>query len=77
MTLERLLHIIVTTIICLVWFVNGLFCKVLNLVPRHREIVARIVGDQYSRVLTTMIGIAVFFVFHNVGGTGSSNLIRK
>lgn len=39
-----------------VWIINGLFCKVLNLVPRHEEIVARILGSNYSRILTLLIG---------------------
>ena len=41
-----------------VWLVNGLFCKVLNLVPRHEEIVACILGNAYSRPLTILIGLA-------------------
>ena len=39
-----------------VWIINGLFCKVLNLVPRHQQIVAEILGEQYAGVLTKMIG---------------------
>jgi len=42
----------------LVWLTNGLFCKVLNLVPRHEEIVARILGDAFSQPLTILIGIS-------------------
>lgn len=42
--------------IAAVWIINGLFCKVLNLVPRHEEIVARILGGDYSRLLTILIG---------------------
>ncbi|MFY7938703.1 MAG: DoxX-like family protein [Flavobacterium sp.] len=42
----------------LVWLVNGLFCKVLNLVPRHEQIVARILGEQYSRELIILIGLS-------------------
>lgn len=38
--------------------VNGLFCKVLHLVPRHQQIVARILGEQYSSILTILIGFA-------------------
>lgn len=38
--------------------VNGLFCKVLNQVPRHEQIVARILGDIYSRPLTIAIGLS-------------------
>jgi hypothetical protein len=35
-----------------------LFCKVLNLVPRHQQIVASILGDSYARPLTILIGIS-------------------
>jgi DoxX-like family len=42
--------------IAIIWMINGLFCKVLNLVPRHQQIVARIMGDEYSRPLTIVIG---------------------
>jgi hypothetical protein len=38
--------------------VNGLFCKVLNLLPRHQQIVASILGDHYARALTILIGIS-------------------
>jgi hypothetical protein len=38
--------------------VNGLFCKVLNLVPRHQQIVARILGEDHARAFTLMIGLA-------------------
>jgi hypothetical protein len=41
-----------------VWLANGLFCKVLNLVPRHQQIVGRILGEQYSAVFTKAIGVA-------------------
>ena len=43
-----------------VWIVSGLFCKVLNLVPRHQEIVARILGNDHAEFLTKAIG---FFEF--------------
>ena len=36
---ERKKHQLLTYFIASVWFANGLFCKVLNLVPRHEEIV--------------------------------------
>ena len=45
-------------LIAAVWIANGLFCKVLNLVPRHQEIVARIIGNAHAGVLTRMIGLA-------------------
>jgi len=41
----------------LVWLVNGLICKILNLVPRHQEIVAEILGQEYAREFTFLIGI--------------------
>ena len=40
------------------WFGNGLFCKVLNLVPRHKEIVSRILGNDYASTITILIGIS-------------------
>lgn len=46
----------------MVWLVNGLICKVLNLVPRHKEIVARISGENYAELLTLLIGIAELFM---------------
>jgi hypothetical protein len=42
----------------LVWFINGLLCKVLDLVPRHREIVGRILGEEHAVVLTRLIGLS-------------------
>ncbi|TWF39197.1 DoxX-like protein [Chitinophaga polysaccharea] len=42
--------------IAIVWIVNGLFCKLLNGVPRHGQIVARILGPTYASPLTHMIG---------------------
>jgi len=45
-------------LVAAVWLVNGLFCKVLNLVPRHQQIVARIIGDSHAAVLTRAIGFA-------------------
>lgn len=44
--------------IALIWLVNGLYCKVLGLVPRHREIVARILGERFSGGITVLIGVA-------------------
>ena len=44
-------------LIASVWFINGLFCKVLNFVPRHEEIVERILGNSYSSLITILIGV--------------------
>jgi hypothetical protein len=46
-----------TFLIAGVWLANGLFAKVLNLVPRHTEIVAGILGSEYARPLTIIIAI--------------------
>ncbi len=54
----KAIHNILTNSIAAIWFVNGLFCKVLNLVPRHQQIVATILGIEYSRWLTILIGIS-------------------
>lgn len=43
--------------IAAVWMVNGLFCKVANLVPRHQMIVARILGADHAPLLTRIIGV--------------------
>ncbi|WP_298339450.1 DoxX-like family protein [uncultured Algibacter sp.] len=48
---------IINIIIALIWFINGLLCKVLNLVPRHQKIVSEITNSKYSRELTIAIGI--------------------
>jgi len=53
---KNTLHKTLSYFIALVWLVNGLFCKVLNLVPRHQEIVANILGEEHSRILTILIG---------------------
>lgn len=55
---QRLPHILITTIIALVWFVNGFFCKLLDFVPRHQEIVGRILGEQYAWLFTKAIGVS-------------------
>jgi hypothetical protein len=48
---------VLTYLIASVWLVNGLFCKVLDLVPRHRAIVARILGERHSKMRTVGIGL--------------------
>lgn len=51
-------HRFITYSIAAVWFINGLLCKVLNLVPRHQLIVGQILGDDHSRSLTILIGLS-------------------
>ncbi|WP_235299798.1 DoxX-like family protein [Portibacter marinus] len=49
---------ILTIFISVVWLLNGLVCKVLNLVPRHQQIVAEILGQEHPRLLTILIGLS-------------------
>lgn len=51
-----------TVLIAAVWLANGLFCKIFNLVPRHEKIIARILGEPNSEILTKIIGIAEIFM---------------
>jgi DoxX-like protein len=48
----------VTYFVAMVWIANGLLCKVLNLVPRHQEIVSKILSIEDARLCTVLIGIA-------------------
>jgi hypothetical protein len=52
------IHKTLTYCFAAIWLINGLFCKVLNLVPRHQQIVASILGDKYSKSLTILIGLS-------------------
>ena len=51
-------HKLLSFCIAAIWIVNGLFCKVLNLVPRHELIVAKILGNEHARLLTIVIGFS-------------------
>lgn len=51
-------HKCINYFIAAVWLANGLFCKLLNLVPRHQQIVANILGFEYAVFFTKAIGIA-------------------
>lgn len=42
----------------LVWLAFGLLAKVLDGVPRHRAIVARVVGSEWAGTLTLLVGVA-------------------
>lgn len=50
------IHHLINYFIATVWIINGLFCKVLNFVPRHEQIVSRILSNEYPRILTVLIG---------------------
>jgi len=50
------IDILLNWLIAAVWLINGLFCKILDKVPRHRAIVAAILGNEYAAVFTKLIG---------------------
>lgn len=41
----------------MVWLLNGLICKLLNLVPRHQEIVEKILHSYDPVFITKIIGV--------------------
>jgi EamA domain-containing membrane protein RarD len=41
----------------IIWLINGLYCKLLNQVPRHEMIVQRILQTSQAPMLTRLIGI--------------------
>lgn len=49
--------VILNMLVAMVWLINGLFAKLLNFVPRHREIVAEILGSQHAGWMTNAIGV--------------------
>jgi hypothetical protein len=51
------LKVLLATSIPFVWLINGMFCKVLNLVPRHALIVSTLLGVEDALMLTRIIGI--------------------
>jgi uncharacterized membrane protein YphA (DoxX/SURF4 family) len=55
---RKTLYQILKILIALVWITNGLFCKLLDLVPRHQQIVGRILGGQHAALFTKFIGTA-------------------
>lgn len=57
MPYKTTIHQISTILIAAIWIANGLFCKVLNFVPRHELIVARILGPEHALFFTKTIGI--------------------
>lgn len=57
MDIVRRLHLALRFLIGLVWFINGLVCKVLGLVPRHEEIVATVLGNAHAHEITVAIGL--------------------
>ena len=60
---RAIVRTVLKILISLVWLVNGLFCKVLNFVPRHELIVGRILGTEYAPILTKTIGVLEILMF--------------
>jgi hypothetical protein len=54
---------VLTGLIAVVWLVNGLVCKTLNMVPRHQLIVGEILGTSQAEVFTKLIGLGETLVF--------------
>ena len=59
---EKAIHKILTYCIAMIWMANGLFCKVLNLVPRHQQIVATILRTEHAHLWTIVIGFSEIFM---------------
>jgi hypothetical protein len=55
-------HFFLNICIACVWFINGFCCKLLNLVPRHQQIVAHILGADHASILTRTIGVLEVFM---------------
>lgn len=47
---------ILTYLFAFIWAANGLYCKLLNGVPRHQQIVESIIGIEYGYIFTKLIG---------------------
>jgi hypothetical protein len=59
----KYIKVILRWFILLVWLINGLYCKLLNGVPRHQSIVARILGEEHAQLLTKFIGVGELLIF--------------
>jgi uncharacterized membrane protein YphA (DoxX/SURF4 family) len=46
----------IRTFVGSVWVFHGLYSKLLNGLPRHREIVARVVGEELATPVTKLVG---------------------
>jgi uncharacterized membrane protein YphA (DoxX/SURF4 family) len=50
-------HGLLRLLIASVWIFHGLFSKLLDGIPRHREIVGRILGQEHARPVTVAVGV--------------------
>lgn len=62
-TLRIRLKAFLSIAIALIWLIYGFFCKLLNLVPRHQQIVSRILGAEHAEIFTKLIGISETLIF--------------
>jgi DoxX-like protein len=53
---DQLMRTSLRVFIAFVWIANGLGAKIIGLVPRHEQIVARILGEGRAEILTPAIG---------------------
>ena len=60
---KSIIHKVLTILISLVWLINGLYAKVLGFVPRHQQIVARILGGDISFLAVKVIGVLEICMF--------------
>jgi uncharacterized membrane protein YphA (DoxX/SURF4 family) len=51
------LHLVLRILIGSVWVFHGLYSKLLDGIPRHRLIVARVLGDDLATVATRAVGV--------------------
>jgi DoxX-like family len=51
-------HKLINYLIAAIWLINGLFCKLMGMLPRHELIVSMILGDQHATMMTKLIGTA-------------------
>lgn len=57
---NKQIHKISNYLVAAVWIANGLFCKVLHFVPRHEQIVQRILSVDLmtANIFTILIGLS-------------------
>lgn len=51
------IHFVVSIFIAGVWIFHGLFSKLLDGIPRHREIVGKVLGEGVADIATPVIGV--------------------
>ena len=54
---QNRIHLLLRILIGSVWVFHGLYSKLLDGVPRHRLIVAKVLGDDLATVATRVVGV--------------------